>query len=185
MEDKEIIDLYFARSEAAIPATAEKYGRMIRAIAYGILKNNSDSEECENDTYLAAWNSLPPQLPRVLSAYLGRIVRNISINRYEYLTADKRCRDFEVTLDELGEILPGIPGPECECEAEEVSHRISDWLRSKNQTKRRVFVRRYWYCDPIGKIAVDFGFSESKVKSMLMRMRNELKIYLERNGIKV
>ena len=182
MDDKEIIDLYFARSEAAIFETAGKYGRMLKSIAYSILKNISDSEECENDTYLAAWNRIPPQMPKVLAAFLGRIVRNIAINKYEYYTADKRNRELDVAIDELGDILPVAAA---EYESTKLSDCISDYLHSKSYTKRVVFVRRYWYCDAINKIASDYGFSESKVKSMLMRMRNELKIYLERNEVKL
>ena len=176
MDDKQIIDLYFARSETAISETAGKYGRMLRSIAYGILKNASDSEECENDTYLAAWNKIPPQTPENLSAFLGRIVRNIAINKYEYYTADKRNRDLEVAFDEIGEIIS--EGRE-DLDTAEVSECISAYLHSKSYIKRVVFVRRYWYGDGVNKIAADYGFSESKVKSMLMRMRNELKKILK------
>ena len=182
MDDKQIIDLYFARSETAISATVGKYGRMLKSIAYGILKNVPDSEECENDTYLTAWNRIPPQTPNNLAAFLGRIVRNIAINKYEYYTADKRNRDLEIALDEIGEIIGGEPAG---FEAVVISDCISAYLHSKGYTKRVVFVRRYWYGDGISKIASDYGFSESKVKSMLMRMRKELKVYLERNGIRV
>lgn len=182
MEDKQIIDLYFARNETAISETAGKYGRMLKSIAYGILKNIPDSEECENDTYLAAWNRIPPQTPGNLAAFLGRIVRNIAINKYEYYTADKRNRDLEVAIDEIGEIISGEP---TDLDAAAISECISDYLRDKSYTKRVVFVRRYWYGDGISKIASDYGFSESKVKSILMRMRKELKVYFERNGIRV
>ena len=182
MDDKQIIDLYFARSETAISETAGKYGRMLRSIAYGILKNAPDSEECENDTYLAAWNIIPPQMPERLAAFLGRIVRNIAINKYEYYTADKRNRDMEVAIDEIGEM---ISAESADIEASAVSDCISSYLHRKSYIKRVVFVRRYWYGDGIRKIASDCGFSESKVKSMLMRMRKELKVYLERNGIRV
>lgn len=95
MKDNEIIDLYFARNENAISETAQKYGRMLKAIAYGILKNVSDCEECENDTYFAAWNKIPPQIPKALAAFLGRITRNIALDKYAYYTADKRNREFE------------------------------------------------------------------------------------------
>ncbi len=185
MDDKEIIDLYFARNETAVSETAGKYGRMLKSIAYSILKNTSDSEECENDTYFAAWNKIPPHIPKVLAAFLGRIIRNIAINKYEYYTADKRNREFEIALDEIGDILSADNAPNTEYESSEISDCISDYLHSKSYIKRVVFVRRYWYCDTINKIASDYGFSESKVKSMLMRMRNELKIYFERKGIRL
>ena len=185
MDDKEIIDLYFARNEAAISETAGKYGRMLKSIAYSILKNTSDSEECENDTYFAAWNRIPPQIPKVLAAFLGRIVRNIAINKYEYYTADKRNREFNVTLDEISDILSGDNMQKIEYESTEIADCISTYLHSKSYTKRVIFVRRYWYCDTINKIASDYGFSESKVKSTLMRMRNELRAYFERKGIRL
>ena len=111
MEDKEIIDLYFARNENAITETAQKYGRMLKSIAYGILKNVSDCEECENDTYLAAWNKIPPQIPKIFAAFLGRIMRNIALDKYAYYTAAKRNREFETALCELDDILPGGENP--------------------------------------------------------------------------
>ena len=180
MNDREIIDLYFARNDAAVSETMAKYGRMLRSIAYGILQNSSDSEECENDTYLAAWNRIPPLRPRVLSAFLGRIARNLAINRYRYYAAEKRNRALEVALDELVEILPGEPT----IEASAVAECVARYLSGKGRAQRIVFVRRYWYCDPVHQIASDCGFSESKVKSMLMRMRRELRLELERSGIR-
>ncbi len=186
MEDKEIISLYFARDESAITETSKKYGRMLYAIAGRILNNRTDCEECENDTYLAAWNKIPPRIPNSLSAFLGRIVRNIALDRYDYCTADKRNREFEVTLTELSDILPDSKhSPEMKYETAEISACITAYLRGKSYPKRTVFVRRYWYCDSIAQIAADCGFTESKVKSMLMRMRKELKTYLERNEINI
>ena len=185
MNDREIIDLYFARDGAAVSETMGKYGRMLRSIAYNILRNAADSEECENDTYLAAWNRIPPLRPKVFSAFLGRIARNLAINRYRYYTADKRNRAFEVALDELGELLPGGGEADAGCDAAAVAECIEKYLSKKGRTKRIVFVRRYWYCDSVGQIASDCGFSESKVKSMLLRMRRELKVELERSGIEL
>lgn len=185
MEDKEIIDLYLARSERAITETAAKYGNLIKSIAYSILKNHADSEECENDTYYAAWNRIPPQIPACFHAFLGRIARNIALDRHDYYAAEKRSRDMEVLLSELGEVRSGGESAESALDAKEVSECISAFLHTKERAKRVIFVRRYWYCDPVAKIAADYGFSESKVKSMLMRMRKELKIYLERNGLDV
>ena len=181
MNDREIIDLYFARNDAAVSETMAKYGRMLRSIAYGILHNSSDSEECENDTYLAAWNRIPPLRPKVFSAFLGRIARNLAINRYRYYAADKRNRALEVALDELVEILPG---GEPAVEASAVAECVARYLSGKSRAQRIVFVRRYWYCDSVNQIATDCGFSESKVKSMLMRMRRELRLELERSGIR-
>lgn len=185
MEDKEIIDLYLARSESAITQTAAKYGNLIKSIAYNILKNRADSEECENDTYYAAWNRIPPQIPACFHAFLGRIARNIALDRHDYYTAEKRNCELEVLLSELGEVRSNGQSTESELDAQEAAACISAFLHTKEHAKRVIFVRRYWYCDPVAKIAADYGFSESKVKSMLMRMRKELKIYLERNGLDV
>lgn len=181
MEDTEIIEMYFARNEAAINQTAGKYRGLIRSIAYNILRNTADSEECENDTYLAAWDKIPPERPRNFGAFLGRIARNIALNKYAYYTADKRNREFETALSELHEIAGG--STETEFEAMETGSKISDFLRGQNRVKRGVFVRRYWYAESINEIALKYGFSVSKVKSMLMRTRRELKIYLDREGI--
>ena len=183
MEDREIIGLYLARNEAALTETAKKYGRMVRSVAYGILKNEADSEECENDTYLSAWGSIPPQRPTSLGAYLGRIARNAALGRLEYYAAEKRSRVLETPLDELGDIASGSPTPEAELEQAELSRLIDAYLRGKSRAKRVVFVRRYWYCDPIGKIAREQGYSESKVKSMLARTRKKLRAHLEKEGL--
>ncbi len=183
MEDTQIIDLYLARNENAISETSKKYGHMLKSIAYNILKNNADSEECENDTYNVAWNKIPPHIPQYLAAFLGRIIRNISLDKYDYYTAAKRNHAFEITLSEMGDILPDHQTPELEYEAKETAGYINTFLSTKSYIKRTIFVRRYWYCDTISKIAEDYGFSESKVKSMLMRMRNELKTVLERREV--
>lgn len=183
MKDSEIIGLYLARNERALEVTASKYGRMLKSIAYNILRNTADSEECENDTYLAAWKKIPPAKPDNFGAFLGRIVRNIAVNRHAYYTADKRNREFEMTLDELGGMLSGGETPESHCETAEIAGYISEYLKSVNRIKRVVFVRRYWYCDSVKEVAEFCGFSESKVKSMLMRTRNELKNYLTEKGV--
>lgn len=183
MNNQELIDLYFARDEAAIAETGRRYGPMLRAIAYGILHNAADSEECENDSYLAAWNAIPPQRPRVLAAFLGRIARNIALDKYAYYGAEKRNRALETAMDELEELLPGGTDPAASCEQAELAGYITAYLRRQSRSRRQVFVRRYWYCDSVAQIAAAYGFSESKVKSMLMRMRNELKVFLERKGV--
>ncbi|MFR7654896.1 RNA polymerase sigma factor, partial [Monoglobus pectinilyticus] len=132
MDDKKIIDLYFNRDESAIPETSSKYGRLINSIAYNILKNITDSEECENDTYYAAWNQIPPQKPRCLPAFLGRITRNIALNKYDYYSAAMRNREFETELSELENILSGGETPEEKYEAREVAEFISHFLKTKS-----------------------------------------------------
>lgn len=185
MEDEKIIELYFERQEAAISETAAKYGAMIRKISYNILKNQADSEECENDTYHIAWNKIPPERPRFLAAFLGRIARNVSFDKYHYNKAAKRNTEFDITISELADCVVSQTTVETEADAKHCAECMNGFLRGLRFTKRVIFVRRYWYCDSIGKIAHDYGFSESKVKSMLLRTRKELKKYLERNGIRL
>lgn len=185
MEDEKIINLYFERNEAAIAQTAQKYGATLRGIAYNILQNHSDSEECENDTYHIAWNKIPPERPRMLSAFLGRIVRNTAFDKYRYNAAAKRNSEFDVVLSELEHCVAANPSTEPEADGKLLAECINEFLKGISFTKRVVFVRRYWYCDTIEQIAVHFGFSQSKVKSMLMRSRNDLKKHLKRNGIAI
>ena len=185
MEDEKIIDLYFERNENAVAETALKYGRMLRAIAYGILKNHQDSEECENDTYHVVWNKIPPERPSYFSAFLGRIVRNISFGKYNYNNAAKRNPDVEVSLSELENCISAGNTTEQHYDCQRTAKYISDFLKKLPVTKRVIFIRRYWYCDSILQISEKYGFSESKVKSMLMRIRNELRKHLERQGVRV
>ncbi len=185
MEDEKIIELYYHRSENAIAETARKYGKMIYAISYNILKNKENSEECVNDTYHTAWNKIPPANPPYFPAFLGRIARNISFDKYDYNNAAKRNADFELELSELENCLVGKDSTEEAFECKELAKHISTFLRKTGYIKRVVFVRRYWYCDSIAQISQDFRFSESKTKSMLLRTRNELKKYLERRGVTV
>lgn len=185
LPDEEIIELYQRRSETAVRKTAEKYGAYIRRIAYNILNNVSDCEECENDVYNTAWNSIPPEHPVSLKAFLGKIARNCALDRYSHNTAGKRGGGAAEVLGELDECIPSVVSVEAEAEAKELSRYINDFLARLDRSKRVVFVRRYWYSDGIKDIADRFGYSESKVKSMLMRTRRELKKYLERQGILV
>lgn len=183
MEDEKIINLYFERNESAILETAQKYGAMIRGIAYNILKNHSDCEECENDTYHVAWNKIPPERPHAFAAFLGRIARNISFDKYRYNKAEKRNADFDILLSEIADCVACKRSVETEADEKMLAEQLDNFLKSIHFTKRVVFIRRYWYCDSIEKIANDFGFSKSKVKSMLMRTRNALKKYLEKGGV--
>lgn len=183
MEDEKIINLYFERKENAIFETALKYGVLIRGISYNILHDYADSEECENDTYHITWKKIPPERPCFLAAFLGRIARNVSFDKYHYNKAAKRNTAFDIALSEIENCIASKTSVETEAEIKMFAESVSDFLRGISFTKRVVFIRRYWYCDSIEKIAADYGFSESKVKSMLMRIRNKLRKYLERNGI--
>lgn len=186
MKDEQIIELYFERNEAAIEESRKKYGAYCMKIAENILGNQLDSEECTNDTWLGAWNSIPPNRPSNLATYLGKITRNLSINRYKMKHAEKRSiNEFTVSLDELSECVPGELSPENSDALGRVSASISEFLHTQKPLDRRVFVCRYFYCDSISEIAERFDISESKTKSLLFRMRSKLKAHLEKDGITV
>lgn len=183
MDDERIIDLYWERSESAIQETDFKYGRFCKSVAVNILKDQEDAVECINDTYLAAWNSMPPQRPSKLKAFLGRIARNIAFDRYDYNAAKKRNREMNLILSELEDCLASPFSVEEEAQAGETAELISMFLKNLEQESRIVFIRRYWYSESILDIARRFHMSESKVKSMLFRVRNKLKDYLVKEGV--
>ena len=186
MEDTKIVDLYLARDESALRHTAEKYGGRLRGLAERILNDAYAAEECENDTYLAAWNLIPPHEPRgYLFAFLGRITRHLAIDACRRRGAEKRGAPVCELTAELEECLPAAGGVEEALNAKALSQAISDFLQGCPEEQRNVFVRRYWYCDPIAAIAKRYGFSQSKVKVMLFRLRGGLKEYLEREGFSV
>jgi RNA polymerase sigma-70 factor (ECF subfamily) len=186
MDDEKIIDLYFARDESAITATALKYGAYCRAIANGILRSHEDSQECVNDTYLRAWEAIPPKRPTMFRVYLGKITRNLSLDRHRWLNASKRGGDIVTTLyGELNECIPGTETIEAEIEAGFITKTIDASLRRMNQEMRLVFMRRYWHADSIETIAGRYQMTEGKVKSMLFRARKKLKADLEGEGVYV
>lgn len=183
MEDARIVEMYFDRNETAIEETQKKYGRYCHYIAYNILHSDPDAEECVNDTYLRAWEAMPPHKPGRLSVFLGKITRNLALNRYAYDHAKKRSDGIDVALDEIAEVLAD---PESETDEEE-SLRLRDALNSFMETlpedTRVIFVRRYWYMCRVAQIAADLGTSENRVKVTLHRTREKLKAYLEKEGI--
>ena len=184
MKDQEIINLYWNRQEIAITETAHKYGAYCHSISYNILHNEEDAEECVNDTYLGAWNAMPPHRPSRLAVFLGKITRNLSLNRFRAYTAKKRgMGQTELALGELEECIPGTFSVEADMEAAFLVQAINGFLHKQTKLKRNIFVRRYWYLSSIKEIAADYAMSESKVASLLFRMRNELKLHLEREGV--
>ena len=186
MEDRQIIELYNERSEAAIPEIADKYGKYCHYIAYNILFNELDSEECVNDTWFRAWNTIPPQQPNKLSAFLGKITRNLALDRYKYYNRKKRGNGQTAqALEELSECLSVGNSTEQEVEVRQLAEALNTFLRSLSPEKRQVLVRRYWYLSPVKEIAMDFGMSESGVKTILHRTRIKLKHFLEKEGIVV
>jgi RNA polymerase sigma-70 factor (ECF subfamily) len=186
MDDPKIVQLYWDRDEQAIPATADKYGRYCTAIAKNILGNNEDAEECVNDTYLNAWNSMPPHRPSVLSTFLGKITRNLSFNRYKHNTADKRGGgETTAVLDELLEIVSDTDSVEQEINRKELVKAIDTFLGTLSSKKRGIFVCRYWYFDSITNIATRFGMTENNVSVNLNRIRLKLHNYLLERGFEL
>lgn len=183
MEDHTIINLYIERSENAIVETKSKYGRMLRGIALGILKCMSDAEECESDTYMKTWDSIPPAKPNVFSAFLSKITRNLAPDRYDYIHAEKRgSGEIPMLLDELSECISDGNDVLDHAEKMEIQEIINAFLASLKTDARNIFMRRYWFGDSVQEIASYSGFSLSKIKMSLMRSRNELKEVLEKEG---
>ena len=187
MEDDQIIALYFNRIPQAIEETAHKYGAYCQSISYNILGNKSDAEECVNDTYFTVWNRIPPTKPSCFSVFLGKIVRNISISRWRSLHAMKRGKgQITVAIEELDYCLSSGFDVEKAYLNIELNEIPNEFLGELRDTERRVFLCRYWYFDSVSDIADQFGFSVSKVKSMLLRTRNKLKRHLlEKGGFEV
>ncbi len=183
MEDRKIIELYFARDERAIRETDEKYGRLCFSIAKDILESRQDAEECVNDTYLGLWNSIPPERPENLTAYIGKITRNLGLKRLRFNSAQKRSEGLRLSFCELEEILPDSSYAPGRLEHEDVGRLISRFLKTRPESERRVFLRKYWFFDSVADISAMFGFSESKVKSMLFHTRKKLREYLEKEGV--
>lgn len=185
MHDDDIVKLFWARSETAISELSSKFGHYCYTIAYNVLSNYQDAEECVNDTYLTTWTIIPPNQPNNLSAFIGRIIRNIALDKYDYNIAKKRNGTFDALLSELDECISSPADVEKQCSEGEIAACISAFLRKLDYENRNVFLRRYWYSDSVSNIAGRFEMSESKVKSMLFRTRNKLRFFLEKEGIEL
>ena len=184
MEDSRIVELFWQRDETALAETENKYGRYCFSIANGILQNGEDARECVNDTFLAAWNAIPPHRPELLSAFLGKIARRLSLKKRRDSSAGKRGGgSVDVSLDELEECIPAGQSIDESIDTAELTEIINAFLAELPLTERRVFLRRYWYFDPVSEIASRFGFSESKVKMMLKRTRDKLLARLQKEEI--
>ena len=184
MEDSAIVDLYWAREERALTESDGKYGSYCRRIAANILNSPEDAEECVNDTWLRAWHAMPPHRPGALGACLGKITRNLSLDRYKHSRAEKRGGgQVAAALEELGESVPGGTQPEQELAAAELSRVLDRFLRNLPEKDCCMFLRRYWYVDSIQEIALRYGMAEGSVKSNLFRVRQRLKRFLEEEGI--
>lgn len=185
MDDIQIIELYWNRNEKAISESNTKYGPLLKRIAFNILANNEDSEECVNDTYAKAWTSIPPQKPNSLAAYLGRIIRNLSINRWHENHAQKRGNGAELLLSELSDCIPSSSSVESETDVTTLSDMINKWLSSLPQDDRVLFLRRYWFGDSLNSLATECSTSPNRISGRIYRLRQKLKNVLEKEGISI
>ncbi|MBP3627117.1 MAG: sigma-70 family RNA polymerase sigma factor [Clostridia bacterium] len=184
MDDLRIIELYFERDEQAIKETDSKYGKLCHSIAYNILNNREDSEECVNDTYVGVWNAIPPTRPNNFMAFICKIARNLSLKRLEFTKREKRSADIIISFEELAAVLPDeryAPN----ISDEDIGKIISEFLRNQKEDAKNVFIRKYYFFDSISEIAKRYSFTESKVKNMLFYTRNKLKDYLIREGVEI
>ena len=183
MTDNEIVDLYLKRDEAALSHTAERYGVRLRGLAFRILDDWTEAEECENDAYLSAWNSIPPHEPRsYLFAYLARIARHLALDRCRARRREQRGGRLEELTAELSACIPSRESVEAQVEAKELAKAVDAFLHTLPEEKRDLFLRRYWYFDSVAALAEQRGWSESRVKTTLHRLRIALREYLQKEG---
>lgn len=186
VEDREIVDLYWQRDKAALTETEKKYGRYCRVIAMNILSNKEDADESVNDAWLNAWNSMPPHRPEALGAFLGKLTRCVCLKKWRDMRAQKRGSGAAALVyEELSDCIADQNDISAELEAKELAKVIDSFLREIPDVQRKIFICRYWYFDSIRTISAQSGFSESKVKSILFRVRARLRKRLEKEGIAV
>ena len=183
MKDERIVALFFERSQDAIRESENKYGKYCHAIAYNILSSHQDAEECVNDTWHAAWKSIPPQKPKRLSSFFGKIVRNLAIDRLSLTLAKKRKGQTLSLLEELAETLPSHMGEDGVVDEILLKDALNSFLRTLSEDTRNIFLQRYFYCRDVKAIAKEFSLPENHVSVMLYRTRKALKSYLEERGV--
>lgn len=185
MEDGKILDLFFERSEQAIRELDQKYGSAVKRTAANILRSRQDVEEVANDTYLGVWNAIPPQRPDPLVSFVCKIARNLAVNRCHANTAQCRCGEYDLVLDELEECIPGSMNVETEVEAKELTEAINRFLRTLRREDRFLFVRRYWYGDSVARIAEMTDSTANRISVRLFRLREKLHHRLMKEGLLV
>lgn len=183
MDDKLIIELFFKRSEEAITATSDKYGKLCISISDRILRNHEDAEECVSDTYLTLWDTIPPQKPNPFVAYICRIVRNLSLKRYRFSTAEKRNSYYDASLDEIAECVAANAEVDEHIMAKELTDRLNEFLGGLKEVDRVIFVKKYWFCMEIPEIAEEMSLSTNYVNVHLHRTRERLRRFLNRNDV--
>lgn len=182
MEDNQIVDLYWARSDTAITETEKKYGRYCHYIAYQILYSDEDAKEIVNDTYFKIWNTIPPKRPNSLKSYVGMISRQLALDAYEAKNTQKRGGQVPLVLDELSECISDNTKGSDMGENLALSDSLSRFIRSLPQRTRKIFVRRYFYMSSVSEIATDFSMKESNVTMLLFRTRKKLEKFLKKEG---
>lgn len=186
MEDQQIIQLYFERNEQAVAETKQKYGPYCHSLAFAILNNDADAEEAVNDTWLRAWNSIPPQRPGVLKLFLAKITRNLAFNTRRNQSAQKRGGgEVDLALEELKDCVPAREGVQDALEGKELAREIQKFLQTQSQRDRSIFLRRYFGVESIGSVAHRFGLTEANTRKILSRTREKLKNYLTKEGYTV
>lgn len=184
MDDASIVQLFWSRSEQALTAVSEKYGRFCHSIAHNILGSPEDAEECVNDAYLSLWNSIPPKRPSVIAPFLGRITRNLAINIYKKNHAEKRgSGEFALVLDDLSEVIQGSETADGELLQRELLDTVNSFLSSLSPEKRKIFVRRFWYADSIKDIAKRMNMTENNVSVTINRLKKQLRTLLVEGGL--
>ena len=183
MDDSKIIDLFFERSEKAIVELSNKYGLVCMKVSMNVLNNHRDAEECVNDSYLGVWNAIPPEKPNPLLAFVCRIVRNISINRYKKNNTQKRKSNYGMCLDGLENYVSAQNTVEDVYDDTELATYIDEFLDSLSKTNRMLFVRRFWYMDSYEDIANASGLKEGAIRTRLSRIKSDLKLFLEKRGV--
>lgn len=182
MEDEQIVALYWAREEAAIAESEKKYGALCRSVAERILADHEDAREVLADTWLRAWNAIPPERPTRLRPFFARLTRNLAIDRWRKNNAEKRGGPLILALEELSDLADGAPLPQEEAEGKELERTIRDFLAGCTRTQRDVFLRRYFYFETTAEIADHYGMRESNVLNLLSRTKKKLKVYLQKEG---
>ena len=183
MDDRELIALFFERSERAVTELEKRYGASVKAIASNILKNSLDVEECVSDTYMEIWRTIPPKRPENLGAYVHTVARNTAMDRYDANTAMKRNSYYDTALDELEGVIASPDDIEAQYDARELSSYINSFLEKQPYSDRYIFVRRYWYADPVSEIAKNMKLSVNAVSLRILRLRKRLRKYLEEEGL--
>ena len=182
MEDIKIIELFFNRSEYAIKELSLKYGKLCNSIAYNVLYDREDAEECENDTYLKAWNSIPPHKPLSLPAYVSKIVRNLALDKLKYYNRQKRSAEIDNLFSEMSECIPSKEDVQASAD-DTVIQAVNSFLKELDSQTRILFIRRYFYMERLESLALRYGLSASNISTRLNRIRQRLKCYLEKEGI--